>query len=127
MTSNGQPNRGAQGAGAAHEHAQDSERAAADVVRERPRASAVRVGFLSQLGSLLSNWRDIRRSPYGTRPLAVLIFVSLFVEINSAVGGVAFRDILRDVNMEYVGYVRYAQTAAFILLFVGLGIAYYSD
>ena len=125
MTStNGHSPRGAQGPGSAHDHAQDAERAAAQVVHDRIEP---KVSLRAYVIDLVRSWREIRRTPYGTRPLGVLIWVALFVEVNASVGGVAFRDILRDVNMDYGGYVRYVQSASFVLLFVGLGIAYYSD
>ena len=74
-----------------------------------------------------ASWRELRRTPYGLRPVLLLIWVNLFFEINGAIAGVAFRDIIRDVNMDFAGYLRYTQFVRFVAIFAFLGVAYYAD
>ena len=74
-----------------------------------------------------ASFRELRRTPYGLRPLLTLVWVGLFFDINGAIAGVAFRDIIRDVNMDFAGFLRYTQFVRFVAIFAFLGIAYYAD
>ena len=75
----------------------------------------------------VKDYKDIRRTPYGLRPVAILAWTGAFFGLNAAVGDVAFADIIRDVDMDYQSYIRYGGFVSFILLFVAIFIAQYSD
>jgi branched-chain amino acid transport system ATP-binding protein len=84
-------------------------------------------------GGLRATIRDardlgaVRRSPYGLRPILVIAWVGLFLNLNGAIGGVAFRQIIRDVNMDFAGFIRYSQFVGFVAIFAVIGIGYYAD
>ncbi|MDQ3106970.1 MAG: MFS transporter, partial [Actinomycetota bacterium] len=75
----------------------------------------------------VKSYRDIRRTPYGLGPVAVLAWTGTFFGLNNAVAGVAFQSIIRDVDMDFNTFVRYGGFVGFILLFVGVFIAHYAD
>ena len=99
------------------------EEAAARVVHDEP---APKRDWWAAIRNLRS-YREIRRTPYGLRPVAVLAWTGTFYGLNNAVGSVAFADIIRDVDMDFNSYVRYSGFASFVLLFVALLLAQFAD
>ncbi|HEX2850332.1 MAG TPA: MFS transporter [Acidimicrobiales bacterium] len=103
-------------------HEQDAERAAAAVVRDEPGSA----GLWAMVRDL-RGWASIARSPYGLRPLVLLIWTAFFVDFNGTVLGIAFQRVLRDTGLKYASYLRYVQTSQFVLIFVLVGVAYLLD
>jgi ABC-type branched-subunit amino acid transport system ATPase component/sugar phosphate permease len=99
------------------------EEAAARLIQDEPQPKRDWWAKLRQL----KDYREIRRTPYGLTPLIVLFWSGVFGSLNASVGGVAFAEIIRDVDMDFQTYIRFVGFAGFILLFVAILIAQYAD
>jgi ABC-type branched-subunit amino acid transport system ATPase component/MFS family permease len=88
--------------------------------------ATAKAGFLSMLEQA-SNWRDLRRTPYGLGPVLILSGVGLFQAIESQAFGIASPDIARDLDINLRGIIGIRQMVGVITIFVGLYVAWWFD
>ena len=106
-----------------------NEQAQAEKQRESA-ARSVGKGARAGLASTLEqarNWRELRRTPYGLRPIVVLALIGLFQRIESAAFGIAGPDIARDLDVNIRGLIGIRQMVGVIVILASLPVAYFFD
>ena len=101
---------------------------AAEVIHDEP--APLRRGIRANVKGVLAdarNWRDLRRTPYGLRPVFVLSAAIFFLELNGSVLGLAAPDIIQELNISLETIFRFSGFVGFLSIFAVLGIAYYAD
>ncbi len=101
---------------------------AAEAVHDEP--APVRKGVRANVAGVFrdaKNWRDLRRTPYGLRPVFVLAGAEFFIGLNGAVLGLAAPDIIQDLDISLETIFRFSGFVGFLSIFGVLGIAYYAD
>ena len=86
-------------------------------------------GFLGWRRTLrdATSYGELRRTPYGLRPITTLLWVAIFFNLNSEILGVALRDVLRDIDMNSNTYFRYNGFVGTCLIVAGLWVAFKAD
>jgi ABC-type branched-subunit amino acid transport system ATPase component/MFS family permease len=85
-----------------------------------------KIGFLNTLEQA-RNWRELRRTPYGLTPVAILASIGFFQAIESQAFSVAGPDIARDLDINLRGIIGISQMVGVIVIFSALGVAYFFD
>ncbi len=101
---------------------------AAEVVHDEP--LPVRNGVWENIKGVLRdarNWSELRRSPYGLRPVLILATTVFFLELNGAVLGLAGPDIIQELGISLETIFRFSGFVGFVSIFGVIGIAYYAD
>jgi branched-chain amino acid transport system ATP-binding protein len=88
--------------------------------------ASARSGFMTTLEQA-RNWRDLKRTPYGLGPVAILASIGFFQALESEAFGVAGPDIARDLDINLRGIIGIRQMVGVITIFVGLYVAWYFD
>ncbi len=73
------------------------------------------------------NWRELRRTPYGLGPLAILVSVSLFQQLQSRAFSVASPNIAQTLGIGLRGMIGIEQMVSVFALIGGLFIAWSFD
>ncbi|HLF41311.1 MAG TPA: MFS transporter, partial [Acidimicrobiia bacterium] len=79
------------------------------------------------LGGFTRNWLDLRNTPYGTRPIAVTLFLTLVTGVTSSAAALAGPFILRDLDIDIRSILNVEATVGFFLTFAAIGIGWYAD
>jgi ABC-type branched-subunit amino acid transport system ATPase component/sugar phosphate permease len=106
----------------------DSRERAAEVVHDEP--APPRRGVAQHIKGVFAdarNWRDLRRTPYGLRPVFVLSAAIFFLELSGSVLGLAAPDIIQELDISLETIFRFSGFVGFLSIFAVLGIAYYAD
>ena len=74
-----------------------------------------------------ANYKALKKSPYGLKPIAVFTFIAAVSAFDGGVFGLAVRDVLRDVGPDVLKSVQISSLVGFFLTFAVLGIAFLSD
>lgn len=74
-----------------------------------------------------SDWGPLRRSPYGLMPALILVGISVFEIFDDVAFSLAAPDIIKELGIEVAQLVNITTFVGFILIFVGLGVAFLAD
>jgi branched-chain amino acid transport system ATP-binding protein len=81
----------------------------------------------SALRAIVRNWTDLRHTPYGTRPLAVLVVTSLATGVTSAAAAYAGPYILKDLHISIQSIISLRSVIGFFLTFAVIGLGWWAD
>ena len=73
------------------------------------------------------NWRELRQTPYGLAPVAILASAAFFRAFQSTILGLSGPEIIQELDIELAGYLRFQGFIGFMAIFIVLGIAYAAD
>ena len=76
---------------------------------------------------LTKNWADLRHTPYGTRPVAVLAFLTFVGALSGSAFAQAGPDVIVDLGIRIRDIQGVSATIGFLLIFASLGIGWYAD
>ena len=76
---------------------------------------------------LTRNWTDLRHTPYGTRPLAVLVTTGLATGVTSAAAAYAGPFILQDLRISIQSILNLRSVIGFFLTFAVIGLGWWAD
>jgi branched-chain amino acid transport system ATP-binding protein len=79
------------------------------------------------LRAMTRNWTDLRHTPYGTRPLAVLVVTGLATGITSAAAAYAGPFILQDLHISIQSIINLRSVIGFFLTFAVIGLGWWAD
>ncbi|HYT39688.1 MAG TPA: MFS transporter, partial [Acidimicrobiia bacterium] len=103
-------------------------------VMERPDAAPVAAMQIPDpgrgrkgLGAITRNWTDLRHTPYGTRPLAVVVFAGLATGVTAAGASYAGPFILEDLHISIQSIISLRSVMGFFLTFAVIGIGWWAD
>ncbi len=91
-----------------------------------PEAVPVKAGRRGIPG-VTRNWRQLKDSPYGTRPLAVFMFLSLLGGLIGPAFGLAGPDIIVDLEINISDILGLSAVVGFFLTFAAIGMGWYGD
>jgi branched-chain amino acid transport system ATP-binding protein len=74
-----------------------------------------------------SQYRQIGRTPYGFRPILVLTIVGVLTTLNIGVLGLAFPEIVQDLDLDFVRLIGIFSIVEFFLIFITLSLAWLAD
>ncbi|MGH9009356.1 MAG: MFS transporter, partial [Acidimicrobiia bacterium] len=79
------------------------------------------------LRAMTRNWTDLRHTPYGTRPLGVLVFTGLATGVTSAAAAYAGPFILQDLKISIQSIINLRSVIGFFLTFAVIGLGWWAD
>jgi len=79
------------------------------------------------LAAVLRNWTDLRRTPYGTRPVAVFAFLGLVGGLAGPAFALAAPDIVVDLRIDVRDILNVQATIGFFLIFAAIALGWYAD
>ncbi len=79
------------------------------------------------LRALTRNWTDLRHTPYGTRPLGVVVFAGLATGVTGAAAGYAGPFILKDLRVDIQSILGLRSVLGFLLIFAAIGLGWWAD
>lgn len=119
---------------------QGPEKATAEEVEEAgvpasvARPQAVEPSFIKRgrvsFGTMLkeaANYRELRRTPYGLRPVLIFTLLSVVLAIDGSVLGAAIPEITLDLNIRVIEIIRILVGIQLFLILASIGLAFYAD
>jgi branched-chain amino acid transport system ATP-binding protein len=79
------------------------------------------------LRTFTRNWADLRNTPYGTRPVAAMVFRSLITGVTAAAAGLATPFIIIDLKIDIRTILNISATVGFFLTFVAIAVGWWAD
>jgi branched-chain amino acid transport system ATP-binding protein len=79
------------------------------------------------LAAVVRNWTDLRRTPYGTRPVAVFAFLGLVGGLAGPAFALAAPDIIVDLKIDVRDILNVQATIGFFLIFAAIALGWYAD
>jgi branched-chain amino acid transport system ATP-binding protein len=79
------------------------------------------------LAAVARNWTDLRRSPYGTRPVAVFAFLGVVSGLAGPAFALAAPDIVVDLRIDVRDILNVSATIGFFLTFAAIALGWYAD
>jgi branched-chain amino acid transport system ATP-binding protein len=79
------------------------------------------------LAAVARNWTDLRHTPYGTRPLAVIVFAGLATGVTTAAASYAGPSILEDLHISIQSIISLRSVMGFFLTFAVIGLGWWAD
>jgi ABC-type branched-subunit amino acid transport system ATPase component/MFS family permease len=76
---------------------------------------------------LARNWLDLRKTPYGTRPVAIFGFLGLVGGLAGPAFGLAGPDIIRDLQIDVRDILNVSAVIGFFLTFAAIAVGWYAD
>lgn len=80
-----------------------------------------------QMLSEAANYRELRKTPYGLRPVFIFTVVGIFSTLSLATLSSAIPEISLDLNIRVLSIIEVLSIVAFVLIFVGIVVAYLGD
>ncbi len=74
-----------------------------------------------------ASWRELRRTPYGYRPVMILGGISFIAFFSNQAFALARPDIARDLDIDLRGIVSVAQLVGVLAIFAAIGAGWYAD
>jgi ABC-type branched-subunit amino acid transport system ATPase component/MFS family permease len=72
-------------------------------------------------------WGELRRTPYGARPVFVITLIALFQTIDTEAFRLAAPDIIQTLEIDVRALVELNRIVALVGLFAALGVGWYAD
>ena len=74
-----------------------------------------------------ANYKELKRTPYGLKPVFVFLFVGVIASLDSNIFGLASPEIILELDIDIVRLNNVLSALGLFLIFVLLGFAYLSD
>ncbi len=74
-----------------------------------------------------ARYGEIKRSPYGFKPVAVMTAITAVSAIDASVFGIAFPEIVKDLDVDIIQLIGIFSIISFFLIFATLGLAWLAD
>ena len=74
-----------------------------------------------------SNWKELRSTPYGLRPMLILGIITFFQVFDTRTFYLAQPEITRDLNIEYSTIIGIVSTVGTLAVFAALGAGWWAD
>ena len=102
---------------------EEAEARAAEVIRDRPVAG----GFFRQTLHDARQWRELRDTPYGLRPLLILAWAGFLTGLAGEILIIGSVSILQDLDLSVQTIIGYLILAGTFNTIVYLGVAWWAD
>jgi len=106
----------------------------AGVPDEVARPQVVEPGFLQRgragFGQMIreaANYKELRKTPYGLKPVIVFMILTILVSIDSGVLLAAIPEISQDLDIRLISIIQILVAAQFVLILFAVGLAYLAD
>ena len=74
-----------------------------------------------------ARYREIAKSPYGLKPILVFMSIGMVASIELSVFGLAFPEIVRDLDVDLIPLIGIFTIVNFFMIFITLGLAWLAD
>jgi branched-chain amino acid transport system ATP-binding protein len=74
-----------------------------------------------------SNWKAVRKSPYGLAPVIILAATGFFLRLSETIFGLAAPDIIRELHITIAGITQYSAFVGTVAIGGTIGLAYLAD
>jgi ABC-type branched-subunit amino acid transport system ATPase component/predicted MFS family arabinose efflux permease len=74
-----------------------------------------------------SQFGEIRKGPYGLKPVFVFTIIGAVIAVDSRVLSIALPEIVKDLDLDIFAFIGVINIIGFFLIFVALGFAWWAD
>lgn len=113
---------------------EDETQQSQEATQESPRAPMPSTGFLArgkqdfkQTLKEAANYKELRRTPYGLKPILLITAVSAIYAFDASIFGLVRPEMIRDLEIDLVPLFNALGIVGFVSIFVTIGLAYVAD